>query len=129
MAQNHAQELGLRFGDIVGGDIAFDVALPVGETSRIRADISFNKGLGTELLWDFIYQPIDGESLHWYLGAGPYTLLGSPFTLGAVGEIGLEYRFSEIPLTIGFDWRPYFRLIDNTNLGFNRFGLNVRWVL
>ena len=106
-----------------------DVALPLGETSRIRADISFSKGLGTELLWDFIYQPIDGESLHWYLGAGPYTLLGSPFTLGAVGEIGLEYRFSEIPLTIGFDWRPYFRLIDNTNLGFNRFGLNVRWVL
>ena len=124
---SNAQELGFRFGDVTGGNVAIDVAIPMGETTRIHADISFGDGLGIDLLWDFIYQPLGEENLHWYAGLGPYTFLGSPFQLGAVGELGLEYKFDEIPLIIGVDWRPYFRLIDNTNFGLNSFGVNLRW--
>tara|TARA_R110001632_G_scaffold29662_13_gene78629 strand:+ start:8820 stop:9251 length:432 start_codon:yes stop_codon:yes gene_type:complete len=122
-----SQEIGLRFGDVTGGNVAIDAILPMGESNRVHANISFGNGVGIDVLWDFIYKPLGDEALHWYAGVGPYTFLGSPFALGAVGEIGLEYRFKEIPIVIGADWRPYFRLIDNTDLGINSFGLNVRW--
>lgn len=125
---SNAQELGFRFGDVTGGNVAIDAVLPMGESTRIHADVSFGDGLGVDLIWDFIYKPLGEEDLYWYAGLGPYTFLGSPFQLGAVGEIGLEYKFKEVPIALGIDWRPYFRLIDNTDFGINGFGLNVRWV-
>lgn len=122
-----SQELGLRFGDVTGGSVAIDAVMQAGEHNRIHANLSFGDGVGIDLIWDFIYQPIGGEELYWYAGVGPYTFLGSPFALGAVGELGLEYRFDTIPLAIGADWRPFFRLIDDTDLGFSSFGFNVRY--
>jgi len=124
---SNAQEIGVRFGDVTGGNVAVDIALPMGEGTRIHSDISFGDGLGIDLLWDFIHKPLAGEELKWYAGFGAFTFLGDPFALGAVGEIGLEYEFKEFPLVIGADWRPYFRLVDNTDFGVDTFGLNVRW--
>ena len=123
----NAQEIGLRYGDVTASDLAIDLVLDMGESTRIHSDISFGSGVGIDLLWDFIYKPLSGESLHWYMGAGPYTLIGSEFKLGAVGELGLEYRFNEFPLVIGADWRPFFRIVDSTSLGLDTFGVNVRW--
>ena len=127
LSQANAQEVGLRFGDVTGGNVAIDAIFSTSEFSRLHADVSFGDGLGIDLLYDFIYQPLGNEDLHWYVGVGPYAFLGDPFALGAVGEIGLEYKFKDIPLVIGADYRPYFRLIDDTDLGFDSFGLNVRY--
>jgi hypothetical protein len=127
MVTTQAQELGIRFGDVTGGDVAVDAVFSTSEFSRVHANVSFGDGVGIDVLWDFVFRPLGGEDLYWYAGVGPYAFLGDPFALGAVGEIGLEYRFDSIPLVIGADWRPYFRLIDNTDLGFDFFGLNVRY--
>ena len=123
-----AQELGIRFGNITGGNVAIDGVFSMGEFSRIHADVSFGNGVGIDVLWDFLYRPLPGEAFNWYVGAGPYTFIGSNFELGVVGEIGLEYHFNEVPLAIGADWRPYFRIIDNTDFGAESVGLNVRYV-
>ena len=125
---SNAQELGVRFGNVSGGNIAVDGIFSTGQFSRIHADVSFGKGVGIDLLWDFLYRPLGEEAFNWYVGAGPYTFIGDPFALGIIGEIGLEYRFKEVPIVLGGDWRPYFRLIDNTDFGAEGFGLNVRWV-
>ncbi|MBL4605104.1 MAG: hypothetical protein JKY02_05435 [Flavobacteriaceae bacterium] len=125
---SNAQELGLRFGDVSGGNVAIDAVLSMGENNRIHADVSFGNGIGIDLVWDFIYEPLGDEELHWYAGLGPYAFLGSPFQLGTTGELGLEYRFKNTPLVLGVDWRPYLRVIDNTDFGVDSFGLNVRWV-
>ena len=124
----NAQELGIRFGNVTGGNVAIDGIFSMGEFSRIHADVSFGNGVGIDVLWDFLYRPLPGEAFNWYVGAGPYTFIGSNFELGVVGEIGLEYHFNEVPLAIGADWRPYFRIIDNTDFGAESVGLNVRWV-
>ena len=124
----NAQELGIRFGNITGGNVAIDGVFSMGEFSRIHADVSFGNGVGIDVLWDFLYRPLPGEAFNWYVGAGPYTFIGSNFELGVLGEIGLEYHFNEVPLAIGIDWRPYLRIIDNTDFGAERVGLNVRWV-
>jgi len=125
---SNAQELGVRFGNLSAGNVAVDGIFSTGQFSRIHADVSFGGGVGIDVLWDFLYRPLGDEAFNWYVGAGPYTFIGDNFALGVMGEIGLEYRFKGVPIALGADWRPYFRLIDNTSFGADGFGLNVRWV-
>ena len=123
----HAQELGIRFGDIVGNNVAVDGVFDF-KGKRIHADVSFGDGVGLEALYDFIVKPIEGEAFYYYIGAGVFTWLGDPFQLGVSGELGLEYRFNEVPIALGLDWRPSLRLINKTDFYADRFGFNVRWV-
>lgn len=125
-----AQEVGIRFGGTNGaGGAAIDGIFGTG-VGRIHADLGFyDIGLGIDVLWDFLYEPLGDESFNWYLGAGPTTLLGNEFWLGATGEVGLEYRFNTVPLAIGMDWRPTLWIVNETRFGIDSFGLNVRWVI
>lgn len=123
-----AQEIGARFGDAIGGNVAIDGIVSFGKYSRIHADVSFGNGVGVEVLWDFLYRPLSGEAFNWYVGAGPYVFLGDPFQLGIAGEIGLEYHFNGVPIALGADWRPAFRIVENTDFSVSGFGINVRYV-
>jgi hypothetical protein len=127
-AAANAQELGIRFGDVVGNDVALDAVFSTGKFSRIHADVSFGTGVGLEALWDFVYRPLSEESLYWYAGAGASMLIDDPFFLGVNGEIGLEYRFNGVPVSLSLDWRPVFYLIEDTDFRADGFGLNVRYV-
>ena len=125
-----AQEIGVRFGGIDGhGGAAVDAVFSGGQFNRIHADLGFYKGgMGIDALWDFIYRPLGDEAFNWYLGVGPSTYIGDNFWLGASGEIGLEYRFTSVPIAIGLDWRPTLWLVKETTFGSDSFGLNVRFV-
>ena len=125
---SNAQELGVRFGNISGGNVAIDGIFSTGEFSKIHADVSFGNGVGIDVLWDFLYRPINGEAFKWYVGAGPYTFIGDPFQLGVIAEIGLDYHFNKVPISISADWRPFFRIVENTDFGAEGFGVNVRYV-
>jgi hypothetical protein len=123
-----AQELGVRFGNISGGNVAIDGTFGTAKFSRIHADVSFGSGVGIDFLWDFIYRPLGGEALNWYVGAGPYTQIADPFWLGVAGEIGLEYRFQQVPIALGADWRPALSLVSSTEFHREIFGINVRYI-
>jgi hypothetical protein len=126
---SYAQELGVRVGNISGGKVAIDGVLNTAKYNRIHADISFgNGGVGADALWDFIYRPLGDEAFNYYIGAGPYIEIADPFWLGAAAEFGLEYRFRDVPLALGFDWRPELSIVETTDFHFNIFGLNVRYV-
>lgn len=118
-----AQEIGARFGDVLGNSVALDARL-----NNLHADISFGDGVGVELLWDVLYRPLGSTDLDWYIGAGLATLIDDPFWFGFSGEVGLEYHFAKVPVALGGDWRPTFWLIDETDFSSGGFGFNVRWV-
>lgn len=135
VAFSNAQELGVRFGDVSGGNVAVDGIFSTGQFSRIHADVSFGNGFGVDMLWDFLYRPLAGESFNWYMGVGPYLGVfdngkdnGTNFNLGAAFEIGLEYRFNSIPIALGVDYRPLLEIVDNTDFHAGGFGLNIRYV-
>jgi hypothetical protein len=122
-----AQEVGVRWGDVSGGDVAIDAVFSMGKFSRTHANISFGNGVGIDVLWDFIYKPLGGEALNWYAGVGPFAVFDDPFQLGIVGEVGLEYRFN-FPISLSADWRPSFRIIEDTDFHAGGFGVNVRYI-
>jgi len=127
---SNAQEVGIRFGGSNGLEgAAFDGVFTIGQFSRVHTNVGFWDGsMGVDAIWDFLYKPLGSEAFNWYVGFGPSTVIGDEFWLGASGELGLEYRFKEVPIALGMDWRPTFWLIDDTSLGVDSFGLNVRWV-
>ncbi|NOX65154.1 MAG: outer membrane insertion C- signal [Chlorobi bacterium] len=126
---SNAQELGIRFGVISGGNVAVDGVFALGSWSRIHAGVSFgSSGVGLDAVWDFLYKPLSGEAFYWYAGVGAFTFLGTPFSLGATGELGLEYRFNQIPISLSADWRPYFAIVENTSFDAGNFGINVRYI-
>ena len=126
---SYSQELGVRFGDAVGRQsVAIDFVKNTSNSTRVHANVGFGNGLGIEILWGAI-RPFSKESaLNLYTGLGISTFFGDPFELGIAGEIGLEYRFNKIPLAMGLDWRPVFRIIEQTDFVADGFGLNVRYV-
>ncbi len=124
----NAQELGIRFGDVLGNSVAVDGLFQVGEFSRVHADLSFGNGVGIEALYDFLYKPLGADGFNWYVGAGPSMLIDDPFYLGFSGELGLDYHFDAVPVSLSLDWRPTFWLIEKTSFRAEGFGLNVRYV-
>lgn len=124
-------ELGLRWGDVTGGDVAVDGIIGLGQFSRIHANVSFGGNgatdFGVDAIWDFIYRPLGGEAFNWYLGAGPFLGFGDKFSLGVAGEIGLQYTFN-FPMSLSIDYRPSFRLVEDTDFNAGGFGLNIRYV-
>lgn len=128
-----SQELGIRFGDALGNNVAVDGVFSVAEFSRVHANVSFGNGIGIEALYDFYYRPVgDVQGLDWYVGAGPSLFLGDNyFGLGISGEVGIEYHFNEalgVPIALGLDWRPTVLLIEDTDFYAGGFGLNIRYV-
>lgn len=126
--ESQAQEVGIRFGNVNGNNVAVDGVFALGQFSRVHADVSFgNDGVGIDALWNPVYDNISTSDFKWYAGFGPSLYLADDFKLGVAGEIGVEYPFADVPITLGLDWRPYFILVENTNFDAGGFGLNVRW--
>jgi hypothetical protein len=123
-----AQELGVRFGDVLGNDVAVDALFSAGKFSRIHADVSFGSGVGVEALWDFLYRPLGGEAFSWYAGFGPSMLINDPFFFGVSGEAGLSYTFNNVPISLSADWRPTFYIVSDTDFHAGGFGINARYV-
>lgn len=125
----YSQEIGARFGGALGNNnsVAVDGVFALGKFSRVHADASFGNGVGVEALWDFIYRPLSDSPINYYIGFGPSLYLGNPFLLGAAGEAGIEYRFSNAPIALGLDYRPTFVIVQNSDF-YGGFGFNVRYV-
>ncbi|MEQ8471468.1 MAG: outer membrane insertion C- signal [Marinoscillum sp.] len=125
----NAQELGIRFGDVTGGNVALDALFSTSKSTVIHADASFGRGgLGLDVLWDFLYRPLGDLPLKWYAGVGPSLFLGDDPSLAGMAELGLSYRIVDIPLTVSADWRPTLILVETTDIYYGFFGLNVRYV-
>ncbi len=124
-AQKNGYELGVRFGDTYGSSLVIDGMIPIG-SGRIHADLSFwDDGLTLAGLYNWQFPVV--ESLYFYPGVGAtLSTAGSEVGIGAVGEVGLEYKF-KFPLSIGLDWRPVIGLVNYSGFHADGLGLNVRY--
>lgn len=123
-----AQEVGLRFGDMDGNNFGIDAVIPV-DTKRIHATVSFGDNVGVDLLYDFAVNPIiKNSNFRYYAGIGLTSLFASELRLGTMGELGFEYRFYSLPLSVSLDYRPAIIIFDKTDFIYTNFGFNVRYV-
>ena len=125
--QLKAQEVGLRFGDMDGNNIAIDAVIPI-EQRRIHTSVSFGDNVGLDVLYDFVVAPVFKNSgFNYYAGIGLTSLFASEFKLGVMGELGFEYSFRSVPLVAGLDYRPAVIVLEKMDFVYANFGFNFRY--
>lgn len=124
----HAQQVGLRFGDMDGNNIGIDAVIPI-KDKRIHTTASFGDNVGLDVIYDFAVNPIFNNSgFNYYVGIGLSSLFASDFKLGVMGELGFEYNFRSIPIAAGLDYRPAVIVIDKMDFIYGNFGFNFRYI-
>lgn len=95
------------------GGFGWEVSWQKGTSSdRFELDLGlFKDGVSLTYVKQFVKPTGDIPNLYWYWGYGGLAYLDTDdlytqFALGVVGNLGLEYRFPQIPLTLSADWRP-----------------------
>ena len=116
-------ELGIRFGE----NFSLDAILPFHGSTRLHPSATINDAgvvLGSYIDWVWDLNQANGLKI--YPGVGPELWFYNGFDIGISGDFGLEYTFN-IPLTLGFDWRPGFTII-NYHFRTNNWGFIARYI-
>ena len=99
------------------------------ERSAIEGLVSFGSRFGVGGLLE-IYKPFNVEGLSWFYGGGAYVGFEAGDTyLGPTGIIGMDYKFTNVPLNISLDWKPELDIIPDINFVPDAFALSVRFTI
>jgi hypothetical protein len=124
--ESHAQkglEVGLRLGD----NVAADLTVPIAQEPRLHPAVYFDR-FGVAAYFDWLFRLSDGPpNLRFYPGVGPEMYFEGDFDLAVAGNFGVEWAFSEVPITIGVDWRPALRLTNDTDFYTGNWGFTARF--
>lgn len=97
----------------------------ISDKAAIEALFTFGDPLALGAMLE-LYKPLAADGLSWFYGGGGYIAFVkklNPTTLkestdpnfGAQGVIGLDYKFSNIPLNISLDWKPELNIVTDIN--------------
>jgi len=129
-AQDYKTGIGLRGGTSWGLTLKHFVS----SKSALEGILyGYGNGLNVTGLYEIHNQAFNVDNLKWYYGFGAH--LGtynannvSDFVLGVDGILGIEYSFTEAPISIGLDWNPYINLIGNTEFLPQSGALSIRYI-
>lgn len=107
------------------------------EKSAIEVLFSFGDPLAIGALYE-IHKPFSTEGLQWFYGGGGY--LGfvktwnpnknkneTDVNVGAMGVLGLDYKFVNLPLNLSLDWKPELNLVSDINFEPAAIGFTARF--
>lgn len=98
--------------------------------NAIQGEILFGNNVTfLQAFYQYNGQVNSTSGLNWYLGVGPSIALydgGSNFYVRPTG--GLDYKISNAPLSLSFDWRPFIYIGDNSDFEPARFGIGMRYI-
>ena len=96
----------------------------------IQGEILFgNNATYLQAFYQYNAQFSSGAGLNWYLGVGPSIGLydgGSSFYVRPVA--GLDYKVTNAPLSLSFDWRPSIYIGYGADFEPTRFGIGMRYI-
>lgn len=137
-AQAYKKAIGVRLSSaqaIVNNSISFKYFLDQG--TAIEALFSFGDPLSIGALYE-VHKPFSTEGLQWFYGGGGYLGFVKTFkpeknryetdvNLGAQGVLGLDYKFSNLPLNLSIDWKPELNLVSDINVEPGAIGFTTRF--
>lgn len=95
--------------------------------NAIEGILSFGDGVGICGLYE-IHKPLSTQNLQWLIGFGGYVAFNnSNSNVGAAGIIGLDYKFSQVPLNLTLDWKPELNIISKVGFEASGVGFSARF--
>ena len=136
-AQDYKNGLGLRVGVYNG----FTVKHMLGPKSALEGIISTRwKGIGITGLYELHNPLFRTDQLKWYAGLGAHlgfyngdhAKWGEPGTsytvIGFDAILGLEFCFSDIPISLDLDWKPAFNFWGYQGVWADEITLAMRYI-
>ncbi len=137
-AQAYKSALGVRLSSAaasVNNSISFKQF--ISEKTAVEVLFSFGDPVAIGALIE-LHKPLAAEGLQYFYGAGAYLGFKKVYNpnkqrnesdpqLGGMGIIGLDYKFSGIPLNISLDWKPELNLVSDINFEPAAIGLSARF--
>jgi hypothetical protein len=137
-AQGYKTALGVRLSSspaMVNNSISLKHFLT--ETSAIEALFSFGDPLALGALYE-VHKPFAATGVQWYYGGGGYIGFIKEFNVnknknetnanfGAMGVLGLDYKFENLPLNLALDWKPELNLVSDINFEPAAIGFTARF--
>ena len=134
-AADYTAGLGLRLEAGADGNAGISYKQFLSARNAVEGLLLTDLNDGVEVSGLYMFQsrfPGSARDLRWYAGGGAH--IGTwgkhdEFVLGPDGILGVEYSFSDIPLSISIDWHPVFNIITEKNDRFwpAKFGLTMRY--
>jgi hypothetical protein len=137
-AQDYNTALGVRLSSanaMVNNSVS--IKHFINEKMAIEGLLSFGDPLAIGALLE-LHKPLAAEGLSYFYGGGGYigfvksvnttTLKSSTDpNLGAMGVIGLDYKFTNIPLNLSLDWKPELNIVSDINFEPAAIGFTARF--
>ncbi len=109
----------------------------INEKMAVEGLFSFGDPLAFGALLE-LHKPLAAEGLTYFYGAGAYigfvkkvntTTLKTTTdpNFGAMGVIGLDYKFTNIPLNLSLDWKPELNIVSDINFEPAAIGFSARF--
>ena len=97
------------------------------EQSAIEGLVSFGSRFGLGALLE-IHKKFEPQGFGWFYGGGVYVGFGDNNTyVGPTGIIGLDYKFTGIPLNLSLDWKPELDIVPKIRFVPDAFALSARF--
>jgi hypothetical protein len=126
-AQDYRSALGIRLSSApatVNNGVSFRYFL--NEKSALEAIVSFDPPAFGALYERFA--PTGAAGLQWFYGAGIYAAIDDRNTFGAMGVVGLDYRFQNVPINLSIDWKPELNFVTEVGFEAAAVGFTIRFV-
>lgn len=127
-SQEYKTALGIRLGSnpqVLSSGISFKYFL--NQKAAIEGLLTFNDPVAIGGLYE-LHNPIPSASgLQWFYGAGAYVGFNTTANLGAMGIVGLDYKFQNIPINISLDWKPELNIIESVYFEPAAIGFSARF--
>ena len=99
------------------------------DTDAAEAIISFGARFGFGLLYEK-HKPMPVPGLSWLYGGGLYLGFENRKTyFGPTGIIGLDYKFTDVPINLTLDYKPELDLTPSTRFIPDAFALSIRFTI
>ena len=128
-AQNYKTALGIRFSS---HDATINNSLSlkyfVNSSTAVEALFSFSDPVAIgALLEKHNALSGSGQGLTWFYGAGLFVGFGGTRNFGPQGIVGLDYKFTNIPLNLSLDWKPELSIVKDFSFEPAAIGASVRF--
>jgi hypothetical protein len=133
-AQDYKTALGIRLSTdaaVINNSVSIKHFL--NEKLAIEGFLSFRDPVAIGGLLE-VHKPLPStEGLKWFYGAGVYLGFDSDRAkasrnlMGAMGTVGLDYKFVNVPLNLSLDWKPELNIVDDINFEPAAVGFTARF--
>ena len=137
-AQDYKTGLGVRLSSsnaMQNNSVSFKQF--ISSKTAVEALFTFGDPLALGALLEF-HKPLAASGLTYYYGEGGYISFVKKLNIttqkestdpnfGAQGVIGLDYKFSNIPLNISLDWKPELNIVNDINFEPAAVGFTARF--